>query len=139
MRTDTKIDQLSMNVITLTTSCQTQIMPPSKSSDSQQIRNNDQLVVDNGNDKDWHGIRKRYKPPKWTSVISFTLILPTWLAHRSLQIDVCRVAQSWTLSLRPYRTIPYDADIWKFISEGDFDRMRNLIESGQATVLDRNE
>lgn len=139
MKTNTTIDQLSMNVTTLIASCQAQLTPSfgPQFSDSRQTRRKDRLVVDEGNDKDWAGIRKKHKPPKQISVICFTLTVPLWLAQRSLQIDVCRTAQNWTLSLRPYRTISYYADIWGTIRQGDFDRIRDLIESGQATVFDR--
>lgn len=141
MRTDAKIDQLSMNVTTQIASYQAPLTAPfgPHPSDSQRIRRNDQFVVDKGDDKDWAGIRKKHKPPKWISVISFTLTVPLWLSQRSLQIDVRRTAQNWTLSLRPYRTISDKADIWKAIESADFDKMRNLIESGQATVFDRDE
>lgn len=140
MKTDTRIDQLSVNLTTLTASYQSRLEPASapQINDSQQTRRNEQLVIDNRNARDWQSIRKEFKPPKRISVMSFTMMLPLWLAQRSLQIDVYRTAQSWTLSLRPYRTVSYDADIWKSIQQGDFDRMRYLIESGQATVFDRD-
>ncbi|KAH0346429.1 hypothetical protein KCU81_g3944, partial [Aureobasidium melanogenum] len=139
MRTETRIDQLSMNVTTQIASYQAQLTASfgPHHSDSQRIRRNDQFVVDKGDDKDWAGIREKHKPPKWISVISFTLSVPLWLSQRSLQIDVRRTAQNWTLSLRPYRTIPYDAETWDAVRFGNFDRMRSLIESGQATVFDR--
>lgn len=130
-----------MNVTTLTASCQARLEPSTapQVNDSQKNRRNEQLLVDDGNNEDWRNTRRRSKPSKQMSVVSFTLTLPSWLAHRSLKVDVYRVAQSWTLSLRPYREVSRDSFIWQAIECGDFDRMRDLIESGQATIFDRDD
>ncbi|KAH0382048.1 hypothetical protein KCU92_g6651, partial [Aureobasidium melanogenum] len=137
IRADTKIDQLRMDVTTLAISSQTQLLSKSdpRTNDTLQIGNNQQLRVDDGDD--CRSIRKKFSSTRKTSVLSFSLILPSWLVQQSLQVNLSRAAQSWTLSLRPYRTISHDAEIWDAISEADFDRMRHLVESGQATVFDQ--
>lgn len=124
---------------TLAISSQKQLIlkPSPHISDAQRIGSSQQLRINN--DDHCESIRGRHRSRKSTSILSFALVLPSRLAQRSLQIDVRRAAQSWSLSLRPYRTIPYDAEIWQSIQRGDFDRMRNLIESGQATVFDRRD
>lgn len=138
-RNDTRVDQLSMDVKILANSSQTQLVskPNTLTNDAQRSGSSQQLRIDD--DEHCGSVVKRPRRSLATSILSFSLILPSWLAQHSLQVNVCRAAQSWTLSLRPYRTISHDADIRGAISRADFDWMRNLIESGQATVFDRLE
>ncbi|KAG9687480.1 hypothetical protein KCU95_g10315, partial [Aureobasidium melanogenum] len=136
-RTDTKIDQLSMDVTTLAISSQTQLVSKSGPQTKMTQKNGSSQQLRVYNDDNGESIRKKSRSPKVASVLSFSLILPSWLMQHSLKITLGRAAQSWTLSLRPYRTIAWNADIWQAIEDGDFDKMRNLIESGQATVFDR--
>lgn len=139
METDTKIEQLSVHVTTLAISNQTQLVPKAdlRTNDAPQNRSSQQLRT---NECDHcRNIGKRSRSPRVTSILSFSLKLPSWLMQHSLKISLCRAAQNWTLNLRPYRTIPCDADIWDAIARNDFDRTRNLIESGQATVFDRDD
>lgn len=100
-----------------------------------QIDRSQQALID---DYRWD-IGYRAKSSRAIPILSFSLILPRWLAHYSLQISVRRAAQSWTLNLKPYRTVPRDFELWDAIAEGDFNRLRHLINSGQATVFDRDE
>jgi len=131
-----------MNVATLTTSRQAQLMPVPKPqiSDKQQTRCDRRLLVnrDYEHDDPLRRARKGPKPSTSIPVYSFVLILPYWLTQYTLQISVCRVAQNWTLNLKPYRTVS-GSELWFTIIEGDFDAVRHLIDSGQATVFDRDE
>ncbi|CAD0085503.1 unnamed protein product, partial [Aureobasidium mustum] len=135
--TDTKTDQVNMNMSTLAIPRQTRLMPRlgPQTIDALQIVSSQQLGVDE--DDRWRSIRKRSKSSNMSPILSFSLVLPSWLAQHSLKISLCRAAQSWTLRLRPYREVSQDCCIWKAISDGDFDWFRDLIESGQATVFDR--
>lgn len=138
MRTDRKIDQLSTDVATLSTSSQAQLMSVSQSqiSDKQQIGCSQQLLA--VDDHDWSRVRKRPKSSRSVPVISFALRLPRWLAQSSLQISVCRASQTWTLTLKPYRTVPYNAELCRAIKYGDFDKFLYLFDSKQVTVFDRD-
>ncbi|KAG9526791.1 hypothetical protein KCV07_g253, partial [Aureobasidium melanogenum] len=136
-RTDTKIDQLSMDVTTLAVHRQTRVVPSSnpQDNDALQVGSSQQLGINN--DDHWKSIRKRSRSSNMTPILAFSLALPSWLAQQSLKISLSRAAQDWTLNLRSYRTISIDENIWDTIRDGDFDGMRNLIDSGQATVFDR--
>lgn len=83
-------------------------------------------------------VRKISKSSRLIPVLSFSLSIPHWLAQSSLQISVCRESRNWTLSLKPYRTVPHNLELAEAIKHGDFDKFRYLIESKQATVLDRD-
>ncbi|CAD0082688.1 unnamed protein product [Aureobasidium vineae] len=140
MRTDTKVDQLSGSVTTLTNFCHTRPMAtlqPQINASQQTGRGQQFPIVDDSHSRE--GVRKRPRSPKMVSALSFSLVLPHWLAQLSLQINVCRAARSWTVTLRSYRTITRDSKIWEAIGYGDFDCVRGLIESGQATMFDRDE
>jgi hypothetical protein len=138
MRTDTTLGQVGMQVSTLTTSCQAQRMPSSspQSSNNQQIQCSQQLLTDD--DYDRQRVRKRSKSSRVIPVLSFSLVLPHWLVQSSLQISVCRTVRSWTLTLRPYRTVPHNRELSNAIKRGDFNTFRYLIDSNQVTVLDRD-
>jgi hypothetical protein len=141
MKTDSRIDQVSRAVTTLTTSCQAQLMlaPVSHSNDGQQIGcSQPHLIVEDRDDNYWT-VRKGPRSSKTVPTLLFSLTIPLWLAQYSLQISVCRVAQNWTLNLKPYRTVPWDCELFAAIKRGDFDKSRYLIDSGQATVFDRDE
>jgi hypothetical protein len=71
-------------------------------------------------------------------ILSFSLVLPHWLVQYSLQISVCRAAQNWTLNLKPYRTVPHNDELWLAMAYGDYDKLRHLMDSRQATVFDRD-
>jgi hypothetical protein len=135
---NTRIDRLSLDVATLTMSHQAQLMsaPRSHVGDSKQIGRGQQPLVDD--DHDWQKSKKRSQYIRSISILSFSLILPRWLAQYSLQISVCRAAQNWTLNLKPYRTVPQNNELWTTIIYGDYDKLRQLIDSRQATVFDRN-
>jgi hypothetical protein len=136
---DSRIDQLSMAVTALTISRQVQLIPASRSqiSDDQQIGYSEQLAVHDCNGPPW--VRKRPRSSRLIPVLSFSLILPHWLLQYSLQINVCRAAQIWSVNLRPYRTVPDNSELEVAIQRDDLDKVRHLIDSGQATVFDRNE
>lgn len=139
MRSDSTIGQLRMQISTLTTSCQAQQMPASspQTSNDQQIKRSQQLLTNDNYDQ--QRARKRSKSSRLIPVLSFSLILPHWLAQSSLQISVCRAAQGWTLNLKPSRTVPYNPELSDVIKRGDFNKFRYLIDSNQATVFDRDE
>jgi hypothetical protein len=133
VRTESRVNQLSMDVGTLTTTS----APKTQINDSQYIGRGQQLLIDDSNDS--QKVRKTPRFARPTSILSYTLILPHWLAQYSLQISVCRAAQDWSLNLKPYRTVPRDSKMELAIHRTDFDELRHLIDSGQATVFDRDE
>jgi hypothetical protein len=140
MRTETRMNQLSVGIATLTTSCVTQSMPNCNSQlgDDQRFGRGQWLFIDN--DNDWQRVRKRPMSLRPVSVLSLSLVLPQWLAQYSLQISVCRAAQGWSLNLKPYRTVAHNPELLDIIAHGDnFDEFRSLFDSGQVTVFDRNE
>lgn len=138
-RTDTKIDQLGMNIETLTTTCKAQLMLAftPRTSDKNQIEHSQQLPVDD--DGACKRVRKRTISSGSIPVLSFSLILPYWLAQYSLHFSVCRAAQNWTLNVKPHRTVPFNTELWRVMGSGDFDKLRLLVNSGQVTVFDRDE
>jgi hypothetical protein len=141
VRTDARIDQLGTSVAILTTSHQAQLTPTpgSQFSDGQQIGCSQQhRIVEDTEDNYWT-IRKGPKSSKTVPTLLFSLTIPLWLEQYSLQISVCRVAQNWTLNLKPYRTVPWDCELFAAIGRGAFDKSRYLIDSGQATVFSRDE
>jgi len=135
----TKIDRLSMTEATLTTSGQTHLTLKRRSqvSDKQQIGRSQQLLIKDG--RRGHGFRETHNSSRARPVLSFSLILPSWLVQYSLQISVFKAAQTWTLNLKPYRTVPHNSELLAAIESGDFDKLHCLIDSSQATVFDREE
>jgi hypothetical protein len=140
VRTDTRIDRLSMDVTILTTSCHAQLIPvpTPRNEDHQQIVYCQTGRIVDGEDRGYRNMRKRLKSPRAIPILSFSLIVPRWLTQYSLQISVCRAAQNWTLNLKPYRTVPHNSELWTVIGNGDFNKFRHLIDSKQATVFDRD-
>jgi hypothetical protein len=141
VRTDTRINQLSMDMTTLTTSCQAQLipMPTPRVDDHQQIVYCQPGRVVDDEDQDHRNMRKRPRFSRSIPMLSFSLIVPRWLTQYSLQISVCRAAQNWTLNLKLYRTVPDHSELEVAIYRADLNEVRHLVESGQATVYDRNE
>jgi hypothetical protein len=140
VRTDTQIEQLSMDVTTLTTLCQAQLITvPGPLVDGHQQIGYDQSGRTVDNEKHDRNIRKRPTSSRTIPILSFSLMVPRWLMQYSLQISVCRAAQSWTLNLKPYRTVPGNKELWYAIGKGDFNTFRDLIDSKQVNVFDRNE
>ena len=139
MRTETRIEQLSVGIATLTTSCLTQSMSKcdSQLGDSQRSGRGQQLPVDN--DNDWQQVSKRPKSLRPTSVLSLSLVLPRWLAQYSLQISVRRAAQSWNLNLKPYRTVPHNYQLSMAIRHGQEKEVWSLFDSEKVTVFDRDQ
>jgi len=129
-----------MNLATLTTSRQAQLMPIPKPqiSDNEQIGYSQQHLIDNV--EEYRPVnRKRSSASRLIPVLSFSLVLPHWLAQYSLQISVRQAAQNWTLNLKPYRTVPENSELFVAIQFGDFDKSQYLINSGQASVFDQDE
>jgi hypothetical protein len=139
-RTETRMNQLSVGMATLTTSCLTQSMPncDSQLGDDQRSGRGQRLSIDN--DNDWQRVRKRTMSLRPTTILSLSLVLPQWLVQYSLQISVRKVHRTWTLNLKPYRTVAKNFELSKIIAYGDdFDNFRSLFDSGQVTVFDRDE
>jgi ankyrin repeat protein len=140
MKTETRMDQLSVGITTLTASYSAHSMAicDSRLSKNQQSSRGQQLLIDN--DNDWQRVRRRPMSLRPVQVLSLSLVLPQWLAQYSLQMSVCKAAQGWSLNLKPYRTMPYNNDLRMVIARGnDFDAFRSFFDSGQATVFDRDE
>jgi hypothetical protein len=140
MRTETRMDQLSEGITTLTTSCLAQSMPncDPRLSNEQRSARGQQLLIDNSDD--WRRVRKSSMSLRPIPVLSLSLVLPQWLVQYSLQISVRKVHRTWTLNLKPYRTVAKNFELSKIIAYGDdFDNFRSLFDSGQVTVFDRDE
>jgi hypothetical protein len=140
MRTETRMDQLNLGIATLTTSCLAQSMPmcDSQLSNEQRSARGQQLLIDNSDD--WRRVRKSSMSLRPIPVLSLSLVLPQWLVQYSLQISVCKAAQSWSLNIKPYRTVPSNMELWVAIAFcKTFDEFRSLFDSGQVTVFDRDE
>lgn len=139
MRTNITIDHLSTNVATLTTYGQAQSnpVPERQISDHQQTKCSQQLLVDV--DNKWRALKNMARCSGDIPMLSFSLILPRWLAQYSLQISVCRSAQGWTLNLNPYRFTPQYTAFSRVLQDCDSNGLRRLLDLEQATVLDQDK
>ena len=63
---------------------------------------------------------------------------PTWLLSQAWELDIRRAARGWDFSIRSYRIVPFDADIFLAIEQQDLDKVRQLLSNGEASKWDRS-
>jgi hypothetical protein len=64
--------------------------------------------------------------------LSSLFLNPVW------EFSVNKANQGWNISLRSYNIRPRDAPIFKAISNGDLSQVRELLQSGGASIWDRD-
>lgn len=141
--THAKLDQLTSSIMMLAASHQTQLvsMPPHCQSDPSQrpmtsakpkakehIRTVNDQKYGQGSDSTHGGSR----------VLSVTLSLPYWLIQRTWEINIYRAAQGWDITLRAYRTVSWQCELFQAVRARDFEVVREVLNSGKATVYDRD-
>jgi hypothetical protein len=66
------------------------------------------------------------------------LKFPTWLRSQVWEFHFRQAMRGWDFSIRSYRTIPKDANIFLAIKLGDLAQVRQLLSSGEASIFDRD-
>lgn len=71
-----------------------------------------------------------------TTTTSLCLGLPTWIYARRFELHLMKTCQGWDQSLRSYRTVSYDAEVFHHCMAGNVTGLQGLFESGQASPFE---
>lgn len=78
-------------------------------------------------------ISRRTHPPGHRE---FQLKTPRWLSQTIREIVVNRAISGWTVSLRCYAVVPYDAPVCVACRNGDINALQQIFQSGAASPFD---
>lgn len=70
---------------------------------------------------------------------SVRIRLPTWLVGRVWEIATEYSVQGWTLNVQTWNLLPGNAEIFQKINNRDLRGVRNMLESGQASLFDQSK
>jgi hypothetical protein len=71
-----------------------------------------------------------------TTSTSICFTLPRWIYARNFQIHLTKSYQGWDQSFRTYRTILYDAQVFRYCMADDVRGLQRLFMSGQASPFE---
>jgi hypothetical protein len=71
-----------------------------------------------------------------TSKTSLFLVLPTWIYARKFELHLMKSRQGWDQSLRSYRVVSYNAQVFHYSMAGDVEGLQRLFASGEASPFE---
>ncbi|KAL2063621.1 hypothetical protein VTL71DRAFT_5426 [Oculimacula yallundae] len=73
---------------------------------------------------------------EYNTMTTISFGLPTWINARRFELRLMKCRQGWDHSFRSYRTLSYDAKIFRYCMAGNVAGLQHLFASGQASPFE---
>lgn len=65
--------------------------------------------------------------------------IPSWFLKNQWALSVAKATRGWHYSLRMYRVLSNDADIFNYCMNGDLEKVKKMVLGGEVSIYDQNE